>query len=215
MEFKLEDGSVVNVPDNAVQEGVKDSQWYNSELDRVRIKGETTVRDTLTAEHSQKVADLTSDYDSKLESASKLSSGKKDEQIQELITMNQTLNGRIDGLISENQAKDLESKKGSLKATLANALAGNVADEFVRDSMISSTMQNTISTESGDLGFKVGDVVGNVDTVINDLKAKYPQHFTSNQPNGLGVKGGPAVQLPANASLEDKLRANIAETLKK
>jgi len=184
------EGKDVEISNEAAMAGLKETPEYNAELDRMRLKGEAGVRDTLTGEHSTSLEALRSTHAQELASVKTLSTGKVSDQMQVLINANAELTQSFTQLKGDLAAEKENGIKAGLQSQLAASLA-SVGDDLVRNTLIENGMKNAIIGEDGQPYFKLKDgIIGDSKAMASQFAAEYPNHFLSNQPSGAGIKGG-------------------------
>jgi len=211
MDFDV-DGTTVSVPDEQVSKGASTLPSYNTEIDRIVDKRvgdfkstqETTYaadKETLIATHAKELADYKT-----------LNTGSKNDQNNLLIQANEDMQTQINELKNGLASEKLEVRKSTLKNDLTSGLSG-VNDDLVRNSLIRNAMDTVIQGDDGSMYFKAegGALISAVD-MAKQYETTYPQHFKSDQPQGLGLTGGALATGPSllKAALGGDMAAKLA-----
>ena len=208
------DGKEVEVENSIVLEAFKRDEAYNAEVDRIAAKRANTVETQVKANYEATLAQIKADHEAEIENAKKMATGKVSDQMQVLMDANKEVVGTVEQLKADLKAERENGIKSSLKADLANSLAG-VKDELVRNTLIETGMKTAVITEDGKALFNVGDgVMAGAKELAESFSQTYPQHFMSNQPKGSGINGGDVAPLPKNATDSQRRAAEINQRLK-
>jgi len=213
MEFDV-DGTTVSVPDEQVSKGASTLSNYNTEIDRIVDKRvgefkstqETTYaadKEALIATHTQELAD-----------AKTLATGSKNERDNLLIQANEDMQTQINELKNGLASEKLEGRKSALKNDLTSGLSG-VNDDLVRNSLIRNAMDTVIQGDDGSMYFKAeGGALISAGDMAKQYETTYPQHFKSDQPQGLGLTGGALATGPSllKAALGGDMAAKLEYT---
>jgi len=197
---------MVEVDNSVLMEAVKSAPEYNAELDRMRLKGESSVRDTLTGEHSTALSELNATHTAALEAANKVNSGKQGEAFEGLKAQFETLNSNFTKSQEDNAALLLSNKTATVQTDLTTELSG-VLDPYDKQNLTRDAMA-LLDPSTGQFKLSTG-AMGSIQDVVSELKTLHPARFGSNQPKGAGINGGPTNALPANATDEQKRIASI------
>jgi hypothetical protein len=167
---------------------------FNTELDRMRVKGEDAVRTTLTGEHQTAIDALTathngvvSAHNTALEDAKKVQSGEKDEQIEGLKNQIQTITDSFTTSEANRVQSEKDSAKSSVEGKLIIALDG-VSDPYNKTNITRDAMDK-FDADTGQFKLSTG-VMGGIVEVVAEMMAVHPDKFLSKQPPGNNVNGG-------------------------
>lgn len=180
------DGAMVDVmPVSKVQEYSKTQDWYNADLDAVGNKRHASAM----AQGTKALEESEATHAAALLAATQVNSGKSNEVIEGLTSQVSTITATMKAFEQRALDAELKSKTGSLKGDLA-ALMGGVEDPYVRNGHINDAMNTaTVNGEVAQFTLKSGAFGGPAE-YLAQLQNEFPQHFTSNQPGGVGLTGG-------------------------
>ena len=202
MKIEHEGKEIEVVPVDQVQEFVKDQSWYNDTLDSVREKGFNSGKSKWDAEREE----LIGTYSRELENEKKMNSGKKDQQIEALQEQLQELSTNFKTSQEEAAKLRIQNKVENVKGDLTTQLSG-VIDPYDRKNMLRDAMEN-FDADTGQFKLSTG-AMGSVNEVVAELKEAHPKRFQSKQPSGSGINGNPVLDLPSNATDEQRRIARI------
>ena len=200
--------TMITFDNGAIMEAMKNTPEYNAELDRMKLKGAEEAKTTLTGEHTSAMDQIAATHAAALEAANKVSSGKSSDAIEGLKTQIETLTNSFNTSQSDNAALLLKNKTGAVQTELINNLDG-VIDSYDKQNLTRDAM-TLLDPATGQFKLASG-AMGTVSDIVAELKTIHPDRFGSKQPPGAGIKGGATSSLPANATVQDRLAAKIAE----
>lgn len=196
------DGQVVSIPDDKVQEYAKSQKWYNETLDSVREKGFLAAKQKWEAEKEELVGTYTREIENTKKSTSSKASEREEALLERFASVEKTLKEEREARLQAEK----NAKLSEVKNQVTNAL-GDVIDDYYRRGLSRDALE-AYDIETDKFTLPTGES-GSLEDLVENFKVEYAPQFKSKQPNGTGINGGPVVDLPANATDEQKRIAKI------
>lgn len=185
LELELEEGKKIEVPDEKIQEYVKNAEWFNKSLDAVRAKGFESAKSKWEQEKEELVGTYTREIENTKKQISSNASERESAMMERFGSLENTLKEEREARLKAEK----DAKLSTVKSDILNALS-SVKDPFYKENLTKQSIE-LYDLESGKFVLKNGEGV-DLDGLVGQYKSQYASQFESKQPQGVGLGGADA-----------------------